>query len=345
VTRSAEPVAVGALRSLPSRCRRRPTRLFIARAAVVLLLCAGCSPQNEEEGILEIGFAAMNVEMTWMKHAYIAMWEKAEELGVRLITYDANNEVAKQAAYLVDLAERGVDGILTDPIDLDALKEPLEEIARMGIPLATFDRKAADAPHLFFVGSDDEEAGRLACRFLSERLQGRGRIVVLEGAMGSSPAFYRDLGFRAELARHPDLEVVFCKSGGFLRREGYRIMEEAIASVDHFDAVYSHNDDMILGALEAMENEGYEPEEIVTMGTDGIPEALLAIRDGRLDGTIQYPLQQAEIALETLIDCLRTEKPAPWEEFLVTPWIITAENLFTADLYHLLEERHRPWQL
>lgn len=280
----------------------------------------------------------MNVEMTWMKFAYHAMHKKAAELDVELITYDANNDVTKQAINIEDLIKRGVDAIITDPVDVKGLIPALELASRKGIPLVAFDRSAIGAPYLFFVGSDDVEAGRLACRFLADRLKGVGEIIVLEGAVGSSPAINRSKGFYDEIKKYPAMKVVFKKSGAFLRDEGYRVMEEALATVASFNALYSQDDDMVLGAIEAMENAGIPSEEILTIGTDAIPKALIAVREGRLDGTIQYPISQVEIALEKLVHYLKTGNLPEWKEHLVKPWVITSENISTGDFYSVIQE-------
>lgn len=280
----------------------------------------------------------MNVEMTWMKFAYHAMRKKAIELDVELITYDANNDVTKQAVNIEDLVQRGVDAIITDPVDIKGLIPVLKSISRRKVPLVTFDRTAPGAPYLFFVGSDDVEAGRLACRFIAERLNSKGKITVLEGAIGSSPAINRSQGFYEEIKKYPDMKVVFRKSGGFFREEGYRIMKEALATISDFDAIYSQNDDMLLGALEAMKDAGIRPQDILTIGTDAIPEALAAVRDGQLDATIQYPIIQAEIALEKLVHYLETGKLPAWKEYLVKPWVITSKNISTGDFYSVIED-------
>lgn len=280
----------------------------------------------------------MNVEMTWMKFAYRAMCKKAAELDVELITYDANNDVAKQASNIEDLIQRGVDAIITDPVDVKGLIPAIELASQRRIPLVTFDRTAPGAPYLFFVGSDDVEAGRLACRFLAEKLDGKGKIIILEGDIGSSPAINRLQGFYEEIKKYPDMKVVFKKSGGFFREEGYRVMEEALARIPDFDAIYSQNDDMILGSLEAMKDAGIKPEDVLTIGTDAIPDALVAIREGKLDATIQYPISQAEIALEELVRYMETGKLPEWKEYLVKPWIITGKNISTGDFYSVIEE-------
>lgn len=273
-----------------------------------------------------------------MKFAYHAMHKRAAELDVELITYDANNDVTKQAINIENLIRRGVDAIITDPVDVKGLTATLELASRKGIPLVTFDRSAPGAPHLFFVGSDDVEAGRLACRFLADKLNGVGEIVVLEGAIGSSPAINRSQGFYDEVKKYPAMKVVFKKSAGFLREQGYRVMQEALTTVAGFNAVYSQDDDMLLGALEAMENAGISQEKISTIGTDAIPEALIAIREGRLDATIQYPISQVEIALEKLVHHLRTGDLPEWKEHLVKPWVISSENISTGDFYYVVQD-------
>ncbi len=314
---------------------------FLIIMIVVLTLAffvSACSRGEGEQGRkITIGFAPMNVEMTWMKFAYHAMHKKAAELGVELITYDANNDATKQAINIEQLIQRGVDAIITLPVDAKELIPTLEMASRKGIPVVTFSRTVPGAPYLFFVGSDDVEAGRLACRFLANRLNGVEKVVVLEGSVGATSAMNRSQGFYDEIKKYPAMKVVFKKSGGFLRDEGYRAMEEALAKVASFSAVYSQNDDMILGAIEAMEKADIPPEKILTIGTDAIPKALIAIREGRLDATIQHPISQTEIALEKLVNYLKTGKRPEWKEHLVKPWVITSENISTGDFYSIIQ--------
>ena len=313
---------------------RNPESLFCMRVAIATLILLCCFPPctRQESGHgrkFTIGFAAMNVDMTWMKFAYHNMHKKAAELDVNLITYDANNDVTRQASNIEDLIQRGVDAIITDPVDVKGLIPALESASDKGVPVVTFDRTAPGAPYLFFIGSDDVEAGRLACRFIAGKLNGKGKIIVLEGAVGSSPAINRSQGFYEEISKYPDLKVVFKKSGGFFRKEGYRVIEEALATTPDFDAIYSQNDDMILGALDALKDADIKPEEVLTIGTDAIPDALVAICEGRLDATIQYPISQAEIALEELVRYLKTGKLPEWKEYFFPAMNISFVSIFT----------------
>ena len=314
---------------------------FLIIIIVVLTLAVFVSActrgESEQDRKVTIGFAPMNVEMTWMKFAYHAMHKKAAESGVELITYDASNDAAKQAINIEQLIQRGVDAIITLPVDAKRLIPALEMASRKGIPVVTFSRTVLGAPHLLFVGSDDVEAGRLACRFLADRLNKVGKVVVLEGSVGATSAMNRSLGFYDEIKKYPAMKIVFKKNGAYLYEQGYNVMKEALASVTSFDAIYSQNDDMILGAIEAMEHAGIPSEKILTIGTDAIPKALIAIREGRLDATIQHPISQAEIALEKLVNYLKTGNLPACKELLVKPWVITSENISTGDFYSIIQ--------
>ena len=321
----------------------RYKRLYIFQIVITVMVlfvftCACSRDESKQDRKITIGFAAMNVEMTWMKFAYHAMHKKAAELDVKLITYDANNDVTRQAINIEDFIECGVDAIITNPVDVKGLVPAIKLASQNRIPLVTFDRAAPGAPCLFFVGSDDIEAGRLACRFIADSLNGVGKIVFLEGAIGSSPAINRLQGFYEEIKKYPDIKIVFKKSGGFLSNKGYKVMEEAIEVVTDFDAVYSQNDDMILGAIKAMEHAGITQKKILTVGTDAIPKALAAIRNGRLDATIQYPVSQVEIALEKLVHYLKTGNLPEWKECLVKPWVITDKNISSSDFYPVIQD-------
>jgi ribose transport system substrate-binding protein len=107
--------------------------------------------ETEKKREFTIGFAAMNVEMTWMKFAYHAMRKKAAELDVELITYDASNNVAKQAINIEELIRRGVDAIITDPVNVEGLTQALELASKKEIPVVAFDRSAIGAPYLFWL--------------------------------------------------------------------------------------------------------------------------------------------------------------------------------------------------
>jgi len=306
----------------------------------ILLLCLAvvfgfsCAAFAEEKQLV-IGFDAMNVAFTWMKFARDAMVKKAEELGVKLIVLDSENDPAKQNANMEDLISMKVDGIVANPIDVNSLTPAINKAAAAGIPVATFDRAAVGANYSFYVGCDDVAGGRMIADFVAKKLNGKGKIILITGSLGSSPQLDRSKGFKEELQKYPDMQIVFEQTGEFYREKGMQVMEDAITAVPDFDAVVCQNDDMMLGAIQALKTAGIDRSKYVITGYDAVPDGLRAVRDGDADCTVQYPIAQAPEVLERLVRYLRGEKPAE-KDYEIAPWIITKDNLETGDFYSLI---------
>lgn len=291
----------------------------------------------EDEEIV-IGFVAMNMFMTWMQYALEGAKEVAEAEGVTLIVYDAENKVDKQTTLVEDCIAQGVDAIVTDPINVESLTPALEQAEAAGIPVLTFDRRAEGAPYFAFVGSDDVYGGKLAAQYIAEQLGGEGKVVELVGASGAAPAIDRGNGFHEEMKNYPGIEIVFSQSGEFIRENGMTVMEDAINAVDQIDAVFAHNDDMMMGALQAMKDANLDLSKIVTVSYDGIPDALMAIESGEHDATLQYPVGLASLAMEKIIDYLKNGTVPEKKDDKIDPWVITADNLDSGDFYPELQK-------
>ena len=302
----------------------------------ILFAKGGKEEAKKKKGELVIGFDAFNVSMTWMKFAHDAMVEEAKKLGVKLIVLDSENEASKQASNMEDLVAMGVDGIVANPIDVDSLSPAINAAAEKGVAVATFDRAAISADYVFYVGCDDVEGGRLVADFVADKLGGKGKIILLTGTPGSSPARDRTKGFFERLEKYPGLEVIFNQTGEFWREKGMQVMEDAItATKGDFDAVVCQNDDMMMGAIQAIITAGINVKDVVITGYDGVPDGLRAVRDGQADCTVQYPIGQAPEVLRRLVAYLQGKKPAQ-KDYEMPPWIITKENLNTGDFYSLI---------
>lgn len=319
--------------------RRKRLVVWVACFMVLLWMVAGvagAATKAKKKGELVIGFDAFNVSMTWMKFAHDAMVEEAKKLGVKLIVLDSENEASKQASNMEDLVAMGVDGIVANPIDVDSLTPAINAAVAKGVTVATFDRAAKNSKYSFFVGCDDVEGGRLVADFVAKALDGKGKIVLLTGTPGSSPALNRTKGFFDRLGKYPGLKVVFNQTGEFWREKGMQVMEDAItATKGDFDAVVCQNDDMMMGAIQAILTAGIDLGEVVITGYDGVPDGLRAVREGEADCTVQYPIGQAPEVLRRLVAYLRGEKPAQ-KDYMMPPWIITKDNLDTGDFYSLV---------
>ncbi len=260
----------------------------------------------------------------------------AEDMGVKLIILDAENDVSKQAANMEDLVSLGVDAIITDPIDVNSLTPAINKAADEGVPTATFDRAAIGANYAFYVGCDDVEGGRKVADFVADKLNNRGKIVFITGSPGSSPARDREKGLKEQLKKYPNLQIVFEQTGEFYREKGMQVMEDAITAVPDFDAVVCQNDDMMMGAIQAIQAAGIDPQSKVIVGFDGVPDGLRAVRDGLADATVQYPVGQAAEVLKRVVSYLQGNPPAQ-KDYEMPPWVITKENLDSGDFYRLIE--------
>jgi ribose transport system substrate-binding protein len=320
--------------------RRKVLQVAVLCLAIALIggvAFAGGTKEAEPSGEkqLTIGFDAMNVVFTWMKFAHDAMVEKSKQLGIKFIVYDSENDPGRQTSNMEDLLALGVDGIVINPIDVSSLVPAINKAAAAGVPVATFDRAAIGADYTFYVGCDDVAGGRMIADFVADKLGGKGKIILITGSPGSSPQLDRSKGFKEQLKKYPGLEIVFEQTGEFFREKGMQVMEDAITAVPDFAAVVCQNDDMMLGAIQAMKAAGINPASVVLTGYDGVPDGLRAVRDGLADCTCQYPIGQAPEVLERLVKYLRGEKPAE-KDFEMPPWIITKANIETGDFYSLI---------
>lgn len=331
--------------------------VLVLAVAMVAALFAGCAAAPQESASAEqpsqaasesapasseaaaegetytIGFVVMNTTMTWMQYAIAGAQKAAEDAGVNFKLYDSENDVAKQTANIEDAIAAGVDGIVTNPLNVESLTPALIAAHDAGIPVVTFDRRAEGGKTIAHIGSDDVATGRLAADFIGEQLGGKGKVIELVGQTGASPTIDRGNGFHSELeAKYPDIEVVYSQTGEFMREQGMAVMEDAITTVGEFDAVFAHNDDMMMGALQAMDEAGYDQSKIVTMSIDGIPDALRALQDGKLDATAQFPVALGKVGVETLIEYLKTGAVAN-DAVVIDSWLITKENVDTGDFY------------
>jgi len=322
---------------------KRILQKSVILAVVLLMVCsmaAFAGGQPEAEGGAKkytIGFDAFNVVFTWMKFAHDALVEEAEKLGVELIVLDAENDASKQASNMEDLVALGVDGIIANPIDVDSLSPAIDKAAADGVAVATFDRAARNSKAVLYVGCNDVQGGRLLADFLNDKLGGKGKIVLITGAPGSSPQLDRSQGFEEQLKKYPGLEIAFEQTGEFYREKGMNVMEDAITAVPDFDAVVCQNDDMMMGAIQAIQSAGIDVNDVIITGYDGVPDGLRAVRDGLADCTVQYPIGQAPEGLRRLVDHLNGKPPAQ-QFYEMDPWIITKDNIDTGDFYPLIKD-------
>jgi ABC-type sugar transport system substrate-binding protein len=186
-----------------------------------------------------------------------------------------------------------VDVIVLAPVVETGFEPVLREAKQAGIPVVLSDRRATvsdDSLYVTFLGSDFVEEGRRAAEFLIKKTGGKAIIAELEGTPGSAPANDRKKGFADAIKAHPDMKVVLAQTGDFTRAKGKEVMEAFLKSPEgkNLTALYAHNDDMALGAIQAIEAAGKKPGvDIVIVSIDGVRAAFEAMAEGKLNCTVE----------------------------------------------------------
>ena len=231
---------------------------------------------------------------------------KAAELGVTLVIVDSQDDPAKEAVNLEDLIQQEVDAILVNPTDADAVVPSVMKANAAGIPVFTIDRGAAGGEVVAHVASDNVAGGKMAAEFLLDAIGGSGKVVELEGIAGTSAARDRGEGFNAVVGAASGVEVVARQTANFNRAEGLSVFENILQAQPEIDGVFAHNDEMILGAIEAAKAAGRDG--IVFVGFDAVDDAVAAVNDGSLAATVaQQPDMIGSLGVETAYKFLMGE--------------------------------------
>jgi len=276
---------------------------------------------------LVVGFSQIGAESEWRTGNTGSIKQAAESLGVELEFSDGQQKQENQIKAIRTFIAERVDVIGVSPVVEIGWQSVFEEAKAAGIPIILVDR-GADVPadlYATHLGSDFVEEGRNAARELVKLLHGKGRIVELTGTPDSAPAVDRYDGFREVLKDYPDMQVIDSQTGDFTRAKGKEVMSDFLKKYgSHIDALFSHNDDMAIGAIKAIEENGLKPgQDIKIVSIDAIRDAFKAMADGKLNATVECnPLlgpQFFELALEV----------ANGEQ--VPKWIPSKESIFHPD--------------
>jgi ABC-type sugar transport system substrate-binding protein len=255
---------------------------------------------------LVVGFSQIGAESEWRTGNTASIMEAAESLGVELVFSDAQQKQENQIKAIRRFIAQQVDVIGVSPVVETGWDSVFQEAKEAGIPIILVDRRAAVPGDLYatYLGSDFTEEGRNSARVMAQLLGGKGKIVELVGTIGSAPAIDRSVGFREILNDYPDMKIIASESGDFTRAKGKEVMEGILQHYGgEFDALYSHNDDMAIGAIKAIEEFGLKPgQDIKIVSIDAIRDAFKAMIDGKLNATVECnPLlgpQFLELALK-----------------------------------------------
>jgi simple sugar transport system substrate-binding protein len=241
---------------------------------------------------LKVGFAQTGAESAWRTANSESMKGEAAKRGIDLKFSDGQGKQENQIRAIRSFVTQRVDAIVLAPIVETGWDPVLREAKRAGIPVIITDRTIQTADEsLFacFIGSDFYEEGRMTADWLAKATGGKGNIVELQGTPGSAPANERRRSFGDAIAKYPGLKIIDSQSGDFRRAGGKEVMEALLKKHGRaINIVYAHNDDMALGAIQAIEEAGLKPgRDLTIVSIDAIKEAIQAVIDGKISCTVE----------------------------------------------------------
>ena len=312
---------------------RHSSKLGLAAALGLALVASG--PTQAADKHLTILIAVPDLAFPFFVHMVDQGKDEANKLGnIDLIIGDGQRSSPKETADVEAAITKGVDGIVISPNDADALAPGLQEAVDAKVPVVTIDRRVNKVPGVLgHVGADNVKGGEAQGELIEKLFPNGCTVMNLQGQSGSSPAIDRNKGLHDVLDKAKDkYKIVFEDTAGFDRAKGLSMTESALASMPKPpDVIVCANDDMALGALEALKGRNLVGK-VKLIGFDALPEALGQIKAGNMTATIeQLPGGQVKGALDTLVSFLREGKKPAQQVTLLTPIAITSDNLNEAE--------------
>tara|TARA_B100000676_G_C18008439_1_gene805177 strand:+ start:262 stop:1239 length:978 start_codon:yes stop_codon:yes gene_type:complete len=276
-----------------------------ALALAASIAITGCKPESTTttapapskaaptgESTLVVGFAQVGAESSWRTAETQSIKEEAAERGVELKFSDAQGKQENQIKAVNGFIAQGVDAIILAPVVETGWEQVLKDAKDAEIPVILVDRGlkvSDDSLYATLIASDFVAEGRMAGEWLAKKTEGKASIIELQGTPGSAPAIDRKKGFADALKEHEGMKIIASQSGDF-RRSGGKEVTEALLKVhgDKVTAIYAHNDDMALGAIQAIEEAGKKPgTDILIVSIDGVRGAFEAMVKGTLNCTVE----------------------------------------------------------
>jgi simple sugar transport system substrate-binding protein len=309
-------------------------RHLLAMAALGLSLAGTASSALAADKPLVLGFSQVGAESEWRTANSNSIKDAAKQAGITLKFADAQQKQENQVKAIRSFIAQKVDVIAFSPVVESGWDTVLREAKNAKIPVILTDRavKVSD-PSLYvtFIGSDFVEEGRKAGRWLVDWAKknapsGEVNIVELQGTVGSAPALDRKRGFEEVIQAEPRLKIVRSQSGDFTRAKGKEVMEAFLKAKDKkIHVLFAHNDDMAIGAIQAIEEAGLKPaKDIAIVSIDGVRGAFQAMAAGKLNVTVECNPMLGPQLMQLAKDVV-AGKP-------VAKRITTEEGVFTADV-------------
>jgi len=307
----------------------RFTRRVVTASLLAMALSAPAFA--DDKPLILLSIPGMN--FPFFVHMMKALKAESEKDGLSYTESDGQDQAPKQTADLEAALAKGVKGIVISPHSVDAMAPALQEAVDANVPVVTIDRRVPSvAGVLAHVGADNTKGGEAQGNLIVKMFPEGATIVNLQGTPGASPAIDRNKGLHNVLDKAGDkYKIVAEQTANFHRDDGLKVTESLLAGLSAPPKVIvSANDDMALGAIEAVK--GRNLKDIVIIGFDALPEALAKVRDGELTATVeQFPAKQSSLGVQILADFVKNGKKPAQQINLITPVAITKDDLKDAE--------------
>lgn len=286
---------------------KKTTLLLVS---LMLIFITGCSLEPPEWAKpkasgdikdIKIGLSISTLNNPFFVSLKDGVVAEATKQGMEVVVVDAQNDSAKQSNDVDDLIQQGVNALLINPTDSSAISTVVQTANSLGIPVITLDRSADQGEVAALVASDNVKGGQMAAEYIVDQLGKDTKVIELEGVPGASATRERGKGFH-DIADE-QLNVVAKQAADFDRTKGLTVTENLLQGNPDAKAIFAHNDEMALGAIEAIQSSG---KDIMVIGFDGNDDALKSIEAGNLTATVaQQPELIGQLAVGAAKDVLQ----------------------------------------
>lgn len=287
-------------------------------------------PKLKKKDKYKVGFAQTESNNPWRLAQTQSMKDEAAKRGWQLVYTDAAGSAAKQVSDVRSMIAQKVDVILLAPREEKPLVPAVMEAKQAGIPLFCIDRSVdptqakAGRDYVAFIGSDFVKEGKMAGEAFIKAVNGQAKVIELQGTIGSSPANDRMKGFKDAIAGTPGIQIIASQSGDFARDKGRQVFETLYQAHPEATALYSHNDEMTMGAIAAMEAAGKAPgKDLVIASIDGTKDAAQAVADGKIAVLVECNPHFGPKAFSAIVDLADGK--------MLAPQLVNVDRLFGKD--------------
>ncbi len=296
-----------------SSFKKKSYAVFTCALLAGSILFAGCGGSQSEKkqeaasGEVAIGFSVSTLNNPFFVDVRDGAKEAADKDGTKLMIMDAQNDASKQMSNIENMIQQKVSVLIVNPVDSKAIVPAIEAANKANIPVITVDRGADGGVVVTNIASDNIAGGKMAAELIAEKLGNKGNVVELEGIPGTSAANDRGKGFDDAIKAVSGITLVSKQPADFDRAKGMKVMENILQATPDIQAVFAQNDEMALGAMEAIQ--AANRKDIIIVGFDATDDAQKAVQAGSMLATVaQQPKEMGKVSIEIAKKILAKEQ-------------------------------------